>query len=141
MLKGPLSGCRLLLADDVADTRRVLQVLLERAGAEVAACPDGASALEACESASLDGAPFDAALLDLVMPDVDGLGAAVKLRAGGFSGGLVGISAHATPQAAECWLAAGCDAVLPKNVPASLLVATLADACLRRGRPHSPAAA
>lgn len=124
----PLSGRRVLLADDAPDMRDLYRTLLERAGAFVSTCVDGASALAALRS----GLRYDAALIDLMMPGSGGMGTAASLRIDGFDGGLVGMSAHLTPETSSYWLAAGCDAVVPKSAPASLLLAAVVDACLRR---------
>lgn len=132
MLAAPLAGHSVLIADDKPEMIDLYRHVLERAGARVTPVADGSAAVSICDSARRNGRPFDAALIDLVMPGAGGMGAAATLRIEGFNGGLVGLSAFVTPEISEYWLAAGCDAVLPKTVPHSLLVATLADACTRR---------
>lgn len=57
---------RMLVVDDDYDIRELLRVLLEAAEFEVATCGDGKDALQ------LDTAEFDAILLDLNMPVIDG---------------------------------------------------------------------
>jgi two-component system, cell cycle response regulator CpdR len=59
---------RILLAEDDDDMRRFLARALERAGHEVSAFAEGASAF-----AELQEAVFDLLLTDIVMPEMDGI--------------------------------------------------------------------
>jgi two-component system cell cycle response regulator CpdR len=59
---------RILLAEDDDDMRRFLARALERAGHEVSAFAEGASAFE-----GLKAAVFDLLLTDIVMPEMDGI--------------------------------------------------------------------
>ena len=59
---------RILLAEDDDDMRRFLARALERAGHEVSAFAEGASAF-----AELQAAVFDLLLTDIVMPEMDGI--------------------------------------------------------------------
>jgi len=61
---------RALLVDDEADVRRVTHRMLERLGIEVTAAGDGASGIAACQE---NKDSVVGALLDLTMPDMDGL--------------------------------------------------------------------
>jgi DNA-binding NtrC family response regulator len=60
---------RVLLAEDERNLSRILETQLRKRGFEVAAVPDGRAAVE-----SLRAAEFDVALVDLVMPELDGIG-------------------------------------------------------------------
>ncbi len=60
---------RILLAEDERNLSRILETQLRKRGFEVAVTHDGAAAIE-----RLKGQEFDVALLDLVMPEVDGIG-------------------------------------------------------------------
>jgi two-component system, cell cycle response regulator CpdR len=59
---------RILLAEDDDDMRRFLARALERAGHEVSAFAEGASAF-----VELQAAVFDLLLTDIVMPEMDGI--------------------------------------------------------------------
>lgn len=64
----PGSHCRVLVAEDDEDSRRLLVTLLERLGCEVAAGADGREAL-----ALADSRDFDIVLTDMRMPVMDGV--------------------------------------------------------------------
>jgi PAS domain S-box-containing protein len=74
---GHLVGCAVMVADDDGDLRRIVGEALAAAGCAVRAVADGKEALEA-----LAAAPVDVAVLDLLMPGLDGLGTVARLRSG-----------------------------------------------------------
>ena len=59
---------RLLIVDDIADNRIILARRLVRRGFEVVEAPGGRAALELIAKQ-----PFDLVLLDIMMPDMDGI--------------------------------------------------------------------
>ena len=59
---------RILVADDDAATRRLVQKTLSKCGYEVLSCSDGSQAWERLKS----DAPPELAVLDWMMPGVDG---------------------------------------------------------------------
>ncbi|MFB9526976.1 response regulator transcription factor [Nonomuraea roseola] len=71
-------GARLLVVDDEPALREALQSSLEFEGYRVATVSDGQAALE-----ELARQGYDAVLLDVMMPRLDGLTACRRLRAGG----------------------------------------------------------
>lgn len=127
----PLAGRRVLLADDVEADRYIYRTLLERAGADVTTADDARAAL----SAAGRGRLFDAVVLDLYMPGMRGTEAAAALRAGGYRGAILGLTAFATGELGDLWRAAGCDDVLPKGDRSlGAVVAAVAEGCdARRG--------
>ncbi|MFQ5968688.1 MAG: sigma-54-dependent transcriptional regulator, partial [Acidimicrobiia bacterium] len=60
---------RILLAEDERNLSRILETQLRKRGFEVVVAHDGAAATE-----RLKGQEFDVALVDLVMPELDGIG-------------------------------------------------------------------
>ena len=67
-----LAGRRVLIVDDLEMNRRVLESQLKSWGAECTSVEGGRHALAALEQALAAGRPFDVALIDHLMPDVDG---------------------------------------------------------------------
>jgi len=87
-----LEGRRILIIDDDAEVRRVVTELLGAAGAQVDEAADGVLGL-----ARVDGAaqPYDAIVLDVAMPNVDGQETLHRLRAGGCETPVILCSGHA----------------------------------------------
>jgi two-component system, OmpR family, response regulator len=72
---------RVLLVDDAQDIRLIAQLSLERIGGwTVVPVASGEQALRA----AADDGPFDAVLLDVMMPGMDGPTTLQQLRAGGL---------------------------------------------------------
>ena len=75
---------RILLAEDNALSSEIAQYLLHGAGAETTAVENGQQAVAAFAASGQGGKPaFDAILMDIMMPEMDGLAAARAIRTGG----------------------------------------------------------
>ena len=121
----PLVGRRVLLAEDIEDSRRLITFLLRKAGAEVEAVGDGRAAVDRVwpPRGAVDGRAagpseggFDVILMDMQMPVLDGYDAARELRDRGYDGPIVALTAHAMDGDAAACLAAGCDAYAAKPI-------------------------
>ncbi|MET3163809.1 UNVERIFIED_ORG: PAS domain S-box-containing protein [Arthrobacter sp. UYEF10] len=78
---GFLTGLRVLVVDDNATNRLVLESQLRGWKLQPEAVPDARAALARAHEAAADGVPFHLAVLDLCMPDTDGLELARELKA------------------------------------------------------------
>lgn len=116
---------RVLVADDHAANRLLLQNLLQKAGHRVMTVDDGEAALDA-----LAGGDFELALMDLHMPTLSGIDLLRQLRvmeAGGRSRTpVVIISADATPEAVKACTDAGAKAFITKPFSVARLLDTIA---------------
>ncbi len=142
--RASLAGMAVLLAEDGPANQLLFKIHLHTAGAHVAVAPNGAVAVrEALAAAAMD-APFDVILMDMQMPEVDGYEATRRLRAVGYRGPILALTAHAMPGDRERCLAAGCDEYLTKPIERDLLLATVARYGSARHEPapaRAPAAA
>jgi PAS domain S-box-containing protein len=75
----PMGTGRILVVDDESYVLEVASEMLESLGYTVTTVPDGEAAVGACQRALAEGAPFDAAILDLTIPGGLGGVAAVPL--------------------------------------------------------------
>ena len=115
-LPRPLSGVRILFAEDHPITRTLFSESLSHLGAEVIAVTNGALAISACRGAKEAGSPFDVVLLDYRMPLCDGAAAASVIGTDGFDGLVVGLTAGIDPDEVRRWRESGCAFVLPKGI-------------------------
>jgi PAS domain S-box-containing protein len=76
-----LTGRRILVVDDIAINRRVFSLMLGGLGIEAEVVGDVSSAILAIERARRMKQPFEAIIVDHMMPEVDGVQMAAKLHA------------------------------------------------------------
>jgi two-component system, OmpR family, response regulator MprA len=123
---------RVLLAEDDRATRESVTRALELEGYEVHAVPDGAAALEAIDA----GRP-DLVVLDLMMPNVDGLSVCRRLRSRHDHTPVLIVTARTEVSDRVSGLDAGADDYLPKPFALDELLAR-ARALLRRATYDTP---
>ena len=116
-----LTGLRVLLVDDGDSNRKLVSMILRRAGAEISAASDGQ---QACDLALSERA-FDVILLDMQMPVMDGYTAATRMRAAGLTLPIIALTAHAMKGDRERCLAAGCSNYLTKPISTEELLARI----------------
>lgn len=107
-----------LVAEDNDINALLIQALLSRLGHTPAVVSDGVSAVNAVATALAVGAPYDAVLMDLHLPGLDGLEATRKIRALGEGDRVpvIALTANAFPEDRDACLAAGMDDFVTKPV-------------------------
>ena len=116
----PLSGRRILVAEDSPDNRRIISAILRKAGATVTLVENGQEAVEIAGSQA-----FDLIVMDIQMPVLDGYEATRRLRQAGYVGPIVALTAHASDSDQQKCLAAGCDGYATKPFSRQTLLETL----------------
>ncbi len=127
---------RILLAEDAVENQRLLALILRKAGAEVTVVENGQLAVQAALQAQKEGQPFDVILMDMQMPVMDGYSAAQQLRAEGYTGPILALTAHALEEDRQKCLDAGCNDYLSKPVPRAKLLHMVAQ--YTAGQPAAP---
>jgi CheY-like chemotaxis protein len=115
---------RILIAEDNPVNQRVAAGILEKRGHSVAVVGDGREAVTALAGGAVGS--FDVVLMDVQMPEMDGLDATAAIRAREKGGSahvpIVAMTAHAMEGDRERCLAAGMDGYVSKPVEADRLI-------------------
>ena len=111
---------RILLAEDVLPLARALKKILEKNNCSVDAVHNGDDAL-----AYLENGDYDAAVLDIMMPRLDGISVLKRLRAGGKMTPVLILTAKAEPDDKVLGLDSGANYYLTKPFDAKELMAAL----------------
>ncbi len=111
-----LRGRRLLVVDDNDPSRDLMKTILTAAGATVDEAANGEQAVAACRETR-----YDAALMDIQMPLLDGMEATALIRAHEAETGappiiIIAVTAHAMAEHRQRCLDAGMDAVITKPI-------------------------
>ena len=115
-----LSG-HVLLAEDWVDNQELIQMYIKRCGVQVTLAENGQQAIEAALAQS-----FDLILMDVQMPEVDGIEATQILRATGFSNPIIALTANVSKGDIEQYLTHGFDNHLSKPIEREAFYQTLA---------------
>ncbi|HYE44619.1 MAG TPA: ATP-binding protein [Caulobacter sp.] len=123
-----VEGVHILLAEDHPTNQRVVRLILEAAGVRLDIVESGVAALE-----RLAAQPYDLVLMDMQMPEMDGLTAIRLLRERERTLGLartpvIMLTANALDEHVQASLTAGADAHISKPVRADSLLAAVAAA-------------
>jgi CheY-like chemotaxis protein len=116
---------RLLLVDDSADNRRLVQLYLRRLPYALETAADGQAGLELFTAGA-----YDLVLMDVHMPVLDGLAATRAIRAWEGAQGhpptpVIALTASVMAEDVRQALAAGCDAHLAKPLKKAALLAAI----------------
>ncbi|RHS79200.1 response regulator [Firmicutes bacterium AM43-11BH] len=129
--KENLSGCRILLAEDNELNREIAAFLLKDEGISVTEAEDGQQAVE-CFLKMPEGY-YDAVLMDIMMPVMDGYQAARAIRGSGKKDAemipIIAITANAFAEDKRKTMEAGMDAHLSKPLNVQELMDTIRKFC------------
>lgn len=121
---GAARALRVLVAEDNAINQRLMEAVLGKAGHHATVVRNGHQAVAAVR----DGA-YDVVLMDVQMPDLDGLEATQQIRALPPPRNrvpIIALTAHAMTGAKEGYLAAGMDDFVAKPIEPAVLLGKLA---------------
>lgn len=116
---GGNKGLSILVAEDNDINALLARALLTRLGHRPTIASNGAAAFESWLAARAAGAPYDLVLMDVRMPEMDGLEAARRIRAAEALAGdaktyMLALTANAQAEDREAVLSAGLDGLLIK---------------------------
>jgi signal transduction histidine kinase/CheY-like chemotaxis protein/HAMP domain-containing protein len=119
-----LAGLRLLVVDDNRINQQIARELLERCGAQIAIAGGG---LDGVEQALAADPPFDAILMDVQMPDIDGLEATRRILSVPRMSGvpIIAMTANAMEADKEACRAVGMVDHVAKPVDSNTLISTV----------------
>ena len=119
-----LAGLNLLVVEDNALNRQVAEGVLRAEGAQVQLAEGG---IEGVKRATTSGTPFDAVLMDIQMPDIDGFEATRRIRANPRFSSLpiIAMTANASNADRQACLAAGMNDHVGKPIDVEQLVSAL----------------
>jgi signal transduction histidine kinase/FixJ family two-component response regulator len=138
---------RILVAEDHPTNQKIVSLFLSTMGWSLAMANDG---VEALEMAAIE--EFDAILMDMQMPNMDGLEATRRLRAAsGYTQHvpIIALTANAMDHHRAAFMEAGADAFVPKPLDPNVLIqtiltcakASMADVTHAQAQPPEPALA
>jgi signal transduction histidine kinase/ActR/RegA family two-component response regulator len=116
---------RVLAAEDIPTNQLVLKTIMQSFGVEITMVGNGREAVEAWFAE-----PYDLVLMDIQMPEMDGIAATRAIRAAEAESGrprtpIIAVSANAMPHQVKDYLAAGMDGHVAKPIELSKLHAAI----------------
>jgi CheY-like chemotaxis protein/HPt (histidine-containing phosphotransfer) domain-containing protein len=121
-IAGQLPGVRVLVVDDGDSNRKLITLVLGRAGAQVQGARHGKEAVDI-----LSRTPADLVLMDMQMPVMDGYTATRLLREKGFQAPIIALTADAMKGTESKCRDAGCTGFLTKPIDMDKLISSLAE--------------
>ncbi len=112
----------ILLAEDGPDNQRLISYMLKKAGADVAVADNGQDAVTMVLEAHHRNMPYALVLMDMQMPVMDGYEASRQLRAHGYEGPIIALTAHAMTGDRDKCLSAGCSDYAAKPIDRATLM-------------------
>jgi CheY-like chemotaxis protein len=130
---------RVLAAEDIPTNQLVLRTIMQSFGVDLEMVDNGRQAVEAWKRSA-----FDVVLMDIQMPEMDGVAATRAIRAEEAETGrartpIIAVSANAMPHHAREYLAAGMDAHVAKPIELAKLHAAIEAALAQSVAAQAPA--
>ncbi|MBF0359036.1 MAG: response regulator, partial [Magnetococcales bacterium] len=123
---------RILLAEDVEENQLVMQAYLKNSPYQIDITNNGAEAFDKFQSGS-----YDAVVMDVQMPVMDGITATEKMReweneVGANRTPIIALTAHAMREDAQKTIESGCDLHLSKPIQKARLLEVLDQFCINK---------
>ncbi|MES2803770.1 MAG: response regulator [Bdellovibrionota bacterium] len=112
-----LAGKRILIVEDSEDNQDIFQYFLRSVGAIPDVVDNGISAIRKVREQH-----YDLILMDIQLPQMDGLEATRRLRAEGFKNPIIALTAHASSEEKVSSLESGCVGLITKPVSQDTLI-------------------
>ena len=117
-----LAGVRVAIVEDQPDIRRLMEYFINEAGGVAGTFSAGEAAVQAIG----EGREFDVILMDIQMPRMDGYETTRRIRALGYAGPIIAVTAGAMAiDQANCF-AAGCSDYIAKPIEMARLLEAIA---------------
>lgn len=111
-----LKGKSILFVDDSRDNQELVKYMFRNSGAEMTFASSGRECLEQMKTQH-----FDCCLMDVQMPEMDGIDTTRNARLQGYSGPILAVTAYAGQTERQRCLDAGCEAVVTKPIDSERL--------------------
>ena len=118
--KDKLAGRNILVVEDSEDNQLLINLFLSRMKMNVQFAVNGRDGIQRATEK-----PYDAILMDMQMPVMDGYKATRSLREQGLKCPIIALTAHAMKEDRERCLNAGCTDYLTKPIDSNILYSTL----------------
>jgi CheY-like chemotaxis protein len=127
-----------LLVEDNEDHQRLMSAVLRARRATVAFVERGEDAVTMVEASFATSRPFDIILMDIRLPTIDGYETTRRIRAAGYTGPVVAITAGVMEEELGECERSGCDACVRKPFDCATLCETLGEFLPRTVTPAQP---
>lgn len=112
-----LAGKRILIVEDSEDNQEIFEFFLRSVGAIPDVVDNGISAIRRVREKD-----YDLILMDIQLPQMDGLEATRRLRIEGFKNPIIALTAHASSEEKASSLESGCSGLITKPVSQDTLI-------------------